>query len=88
MTTLIDRIERAGLVRRSPHPTDRRSLVLGLTPEGAAIMADTSEVYASAFAKALDGLPLDEVLTAFGAVAAALQAIADERETPAGAAAE
>jgi DNA-binding MarR family transcriptional regulator len=88
MTTLIDRIEKAGLVKRSPHPTDRRSLVLTLTPTGAEMMAGTAKVYSKAFAEALDGLDLDEVMTAFTAITIALRTIADERDVTAGAAAE
>jgi DNA-binding MarR family transcriptional regulator len=34
VTGLLDSLERRGLVRRSAHPTDRRSLVVELTPEG------------------------------------------------------
>jgi DNA-binding MarR family transcriptional regulator len=33
VTMLVDRLERAGWVRRRPHPTDRRYLLLELTPE-------------------------------------------------------
>ena len=31
VTALVDRLERAGWVSRSPHPRDRRSVVVGLT---------------------------------------------------------
>ena len=43
-TSLIDRLERAGLVRRSRHPTDRRSWLVALTEAGtaAAAVADTA----------------------------------------------
>lgn len=34
ITTLVDRLERGGWVRRRPHPTDRRSVLVGLTEEG------------------------------------------------------
>ena len=33
VTTLVQRLERQGHVTRSPHPTDRRSTLLRLTPE-------------------------------------------------------
>lgn len=36
VTGLLDSLERRGYVRREPHATDRRSLVVELTPEGAA----------------------------------------------------
>ena len=36
-TAMIDRLEKRGLVRRVPHPTDRRAKVIQLTPEGCAL---------------------------------------------------
>jgi len=36
MTNRLDKLERAGLVRRSPDPKDRRGVLLDLTPEGKA----------------------------------------------------
>jgi DNA-binding MarR family transcriptional regulator len=44
MTNRVDRLERRGLVERSPSPSDRRGVIVRLTPEGArtvdAAMAD------------------------------------------------
>jgi DNA-binding MarR family transcriptional regulator len=37
VTTLVDGLESEGLVRRAPHPTDRRATVIELTPEGFAL---------------------------------------------------
>lgn len=34
LTGLIDRLERAGFVTRAPHPKDRRSFRIHITPEG------------------------------------------------------
>ena len=34
LTVLADRLEEAGFVARRPHESDRRSIVVGLTPEG------------------------------------------------------
>ena len=39
VTGLLDSLERRGLVRRSAHPTDRRSLVVELTPAGRDVIA-------------------------------------------------
>ncbi|MBE1470372.1 MarR family winged helix-turn-helix transcriptional regulator [Kibdelosporangium phytohabitans] len=33
-SSMIDRLERHGVVRRVPHPTDRRAKILRLTPRG------------------------------------------------------
>ncbi len=36
MTRALDRLEAAGYIERSPNPEDRRSILIGLTPEGVA----------------------------------------------------
>lgn len=33
MTTLVDRLEKHGLVRREPHPSDRRSILIHYVPQ-------------------------------------------------------
>lgn len=38
ITHRVDALERAGLVRRLPAQADRRSMLVGLTPEGAAVI--------------------------------------------------
>lgn len=38
MTALSDRLERRRLIRRVPHPTDRRLLLLQATPKGRALL--------------------------------------------------
>ena len=40
LTVLADRLERGGFVARRPHETDRRSIRVGLTPEGARLFAE------------------------------------------------
>jgi DNA-binding MarR family transcriptional regulator len=39
VTGLVDSLERRGLVRRTPHPSDRRSLIVEITPEGLKVLA-------------------------------------------------
>jgi DNA-binding MarR family transcriptional regulator len=39
MTSLIDRLEERGFVRRQPHPTDRRGVLLTLTDAGRDIIS-------------------------------------------------
>jgi DNA-binding MarR family transcriptional regulator len=38
MTSLLDNLEKRGLVRRLPHPSDRRKLLIDITPEAQAIV--------------------------------------------------
>ena len=46
VTWIVDRLEQRGLAERRPHPTDRRSRLVALTPAGAALWAGLQkEVY-------------------------------------------
>ena len=38
ITNLVDRLEAQGLIKRTPHPTDRRSTVAQITPAGRALL--------------------------------------------------
>jgi DNA-binding MarR family transcriptional regulator len=40
MTNRVDRLERRGLVRRSPDPSDRRGVIVALTGEGRRVVDD------------------------------------------------
>lgn len=46
ITLVIDQLEKRGLVSRSPHPTDRRTVLASLTPEGLRVLDDTSRALA------------------------------------------
>ena len=43
-TSMVDALEAAGLVERQADPTDRRSVLVGLTPDGLALMDRVSEL--------------------------------------------
>jgi DNA-binding MarR family transcriptional regulator len=59
MTQLLDRLERRGLVARRPHPTDRRGLLVQLTPEGVRLADDVLGLRLAKAEAFLAGLPLD-----------------------------
>jgi len=40
LTGIVDRLENAGMVERTPNPADRRSILINLTEKGAAISAE------------------------------------------------
>lgn len=40
VTGLLDSLERRGLVRRTAHPSDRRSLIVEITPDGLKVLAE------------------------------------------------
>ncbi|MFN3937752.1 MAG: MarR family winged helix-turn-helix transcriptional regulator [Gemmobacter sp.] len=63
-TTIVDRLEKDGLVRRTPSATDRRTVHVALTPEGLAAfegMAGGHEAEVNAMFGALDEADLDRL---------------------------
>lgn len=57
MTGRIDRLERRGLVRRAAHPSDRRALVVTLTPAGRRLVDEAVGAGLDAQREVLDRLP-------------------------------
>jgi DNA-binding MarR family transcriptional regulator len=62
LTTVVDDLERAGLVERQPHPTDRRVKLVVATPKGAALAQQAEEILDRPPAGLLD-LPADDLDT-------------------------
>lgn len=56
-TRAVDRLVGAGLLSRTDDPTDRRHLVLELTPEGEALVARVMDERRSAIGRILDRMP-------------------------------
>ena len=48
ITNLVDRLEGQGYLRRVPHPTDRRTTLAELTPEGRAIIEEATAAVVAA----------------------------------------
>ena len=79
VTNAVDRLEAAGLVERQPHETDRRALVLALTPEGRRVATEaTAALNAEVFVRTGftddDVERLNEILTRFRARSGDFQA--------------
>ena len=52
VTNAVDRLEAQGLVRRTPHPSDRRATLVEMTDDGRAVAAKASDALnASVFAE-------------------------------------
>ncbi|ETK37638.1 MarR family transcriptional regulator [Microbispora corallina] len=66
MTRLLDRLEAKGLLARRPHPGDRRSVVVEVTPEGRALAPRLAPVFGTASARLLSGFSEEEVLQVTG----------------------
>lgn len=73
-TSLVDRLVGAGTLVREPHPTDRRSVILRLTPEGYDAVASLADVYRCALARVIPESSYAEMSTLFLEVATALTA--------------
>ncbi|WP_210508914.1 MarR family winged helix-turn-helix transcriptional regulator [Naasia sp. SYSU D00057] len=64
VTPLLDRLEQAALIRRTPHPHDRRSIQLELTDEGAAVIGTAFGTFQARLLAAVQSMPSDAVSTA------------------------
>lgn len=62
VTNAVDRLEKAGLVRRVPHPSDRRATLIEITQDGRDLVRDaTQRLNSKVFAH--PGLPADKLDT-------------------------
>ncbi len=60
LTVLVDRLERGGFVARKPHETDRRSIRVGLTPEGERLFVEHHKLHAQLTQEILCALSPEE----------------------------
>jgi MarR family 2-MHQ and catechol resistance regulon transcriptional repressor len=63
MSDVIDKLERRGLVARTPCPTDRRQVLVVLTPDGEATIKDIFPAHAGDIAAAMSSLDAGELET-------------------------
>lgn len=61
MTSLIDRMEKAGLLKRADHPTDRRAYQIYLTPRGKMIQEKIDHVASQAYQSLTKGITAKEL---------------------------
>jgi len=64
MTSLIDRMEGAGLVRRDDHPTDRRAYRICITTRGRELEEKLDQVVTEAYNHLTRGIPEKDLQTA------------------------
>jgi DNA-binding MarR family transcriptional regulator len=64
MTSLIDRMESAGLVRRDDHPTDRRAYRICITARGRELEEKLDQVVTEAYNRLTQGVPQKDLQTA------------------------
>jgi MarR family transcriptional regulator for hemolysin len=61
MTSMLDTLEKDGLVERLPDPTDRRTKQLRVTPEGETVLEDLFSFTDELRDRLLEGFPRDKV---------------------------
>lgn len=72
-TALVDRLEKAGYVRREPHPSDRRSTLTMLTDTGLAAATEAGALYAGVTARVLSPQERPAATALFRRLAAELE---------------
>lgn len=75
MTSVLDRLERRGFVKRGRHPADRRAIQIELTASGRRAATATRAAFRRAEARALAGLPASTI----AALRTALDRMAEAR---------
>jgi DNA-binding MarR family transcriptional regulator len=60
MTKILGKLEERGLVQRTPHPTDRRQVILAATAEGRAVLAQFERARDEWLARRLAELTVEE----------------------------
>jgi DNA-binding MarR family transcriptional regulator len=63
MTKIVDRLERAGLVARTPDPADRRGVLVGLTRRGVTLSERASAAYVAGRERVIGRLDEREIET-------------------------
>ena len=86
MTSLVDTLERRGLVERRPHPTDRRKVLIHLTPDGQRVVDQQLPAIHAVIAQAISTLPEDDrehLLTSLTTIRARVSQLASQPLPPA-----
>lgn len=60
MTARLDRLEKAGWIRRAPHPSDRRGVVVALTEKGLALVDEALVAHVANEHEILAGLTTED----------------------------
>ena len=60
MTSRIDRLEKAGLIERRKHPSDRRGILVALTPAGFALIDNMLTAHVANLQRVLGALSDEE----------------------------
>ena len=81
VTSVLDSLERLGLVSRSPHPTSRRSILVSVTPQGHTTCADILRRLHALEAEWMGGMPESRRQTLIRLLGEARGLLSDETRT-------
>lgn len=84
MTQILDRLEQAALVRRSPHPADRRKIIVGLTKKGLRLTEQANQGYVKRKAELLDEFSQGELAQVDKAVQSLLRVLSADWDSTRG----
>jgi DNA-binding MarR family transcriptional regulator len=82
ITGVVDQLEKKGLVARAAHPEDRRSLRVGLTPEGRSLYGAAHEAFLSHLEPLFEGRSAGEREKVLSFLADATEAICGWQKSP------
>ena len=82
MTQILDRLERAGLIARTPDPADRRKVLIALTDEGMRTADAANARYAAERERLLADLSPDEVQRLDDAIHRLLEVLTADSTAP------
>jgi DNA-binding MarR family transcriptional regulator len=85
MTQILDRLQSAGLVERSADPSDRRKVVVGLTPDGLRTADRANASYRRDRQRLLDALSEDEIKQLDAAIHRLLEVLSADGQVHTGA---
>ena len=81
MTSLLDTLERRGLIERHRHPTDRRMVLIHLTAEAQEIVDQVLPAIQATITSALTGVPepgREQLITSLASIQARLKTLASQ----------
>jgi DNA-binding MarR family transcriptional regulator len=82
MTSTLDILERTGFARRTPNPSDRRSLLIEITDSGRKVVEETLPRIRNSENEALAGWSEDELATARDALGRLIARLDELNSTP------
>lgn len=82
MSQMVDRLERGGLVARTPSPTDGRAVSVALTDAGAALLAQRRATRATALDRLVEAAPQGDADAIRAALPALVRLVAAAADAP------